>query len=218
MFENNLEFLCGMYDVLKEKIDKELTRIAKINPVNVSCDKAIDSDYFLTYMGVDVVVYGIRSEKSDVYIDVIYVNGVNAHTCSALPLNKFNFEDKEKIAVYIDDMIKNEKPSRSLEQIMDYNNGHSKNLVDKINWIANDPVRKTLFDNVLSFLGSVYSDEYDYNEDDKWGFLTNVCDDTDLETIITHCRIETFLPNDNERFKNCDELVKHYSKPFPTNN
>lgn len=219
--ENNLEFICNMFSVLAEKLDKELTKVAENNPVKIDCEDAINSNYFVTYMGEDVAVYGMRINDSDVYADVIYVNGKNAHICITLRLDVFSIEDKERIASYVDDIIKNKTNMASLKQIMSYHNAHNKELVDKINWIANDPVRKPLFDKIVKFLMDSYSDEYndeyDNDNEDHYYFLTNICDDADLETIISHCRINSMLPNDDKRFKNCDEVVNHFSKPFPTN-
>lgn len=218
--ENNLEFICNMFSVLDEKLDNELTKVAENNPVKIVCEEAINSNYFLVYMGEDVAVYGMRLNNSDVYVDVIYVNGKNAHTCTRLRLDVFSIEDKKRIASYVDDIIKNKTNLASLKQVMSYHNAHNKELVDKINWIANDPVRKSMLNKVIKFLIDSYSDECEiigYDTDDQWSFLTDICDDADLETIISYCRINSMLPNDSKIFKSSDEIIQHFSKPFPTN-
>ncbi len=97
----------------------------------------------------------------------------------------------------------------NINPIMSYNNGHNKELVDKIHIIGNDPQKIDRLYNILTFLANDYKDEViEYVLDDEWGeyykenpltysevsnhsyeILTNVCDDNDLETIISYCRL-----------------------------
>lgn len=83
-----------------------------------------------------------------------------------------------------------------VNNIMSYNNGHNKQLVDKLNELWYDEKNRNNFHLILATLYTKYKEEceekniniYDINnkfyEDFVWDILTNVCDDVDLETII----------------------------------
>lgn len=116
--------------------------------------------------------------------------------------------------------------SQEPKEVMSYRNGHNHHLVDKINWIGNDPTRKPMLHSILKFLAIEYGDECrqdacingeitdDVIEQYGYDILTNVCDDRDLKTIISYCRIDSLLPQDKERFSNVDEIINHFNKPF----
>ena len=91
--------------------------------------------------------------------------------------------------------------------IMSYHNGHNSVLVDKLNELWGEEINRFNFSLIVKSLYTMYSDEcYDKNicrlpfsdphyGDFLWEFLTNVCDDLDLETIIqfvTHKKTELF--------------------------
>lgn len=118
-----------------------------------------------------------------------------------------------------------EKQKKPIE-MMSYRNGHNPQLVDKINLIGNDPTRKPLFHSIVKFLANSYEEECNENicicgeitdevvEQYSYDILTNVFDDKDLETIISYCRIDCWLGQDKERFKDLDEVIAHFNKRF----
>lgn len=89
--------------------------------------------------------------------------------------------------------------------IMSYHNGHNEKLVDKLNELWDEEVNRFNISLIVKSLYTMYLEEcYDKNicrlplgdphyGDFLWEFLTNVCDDLDLETIIqfvTHKKTE----------------------------
>ena len=119
------------------------------------------------------------------------------------------------------------EPQPTLKEIMSYRNGHDSSLVDKINWIGNDPVRKPMLTSILKFLANQSADECridaglegeitdDVVEMYGYDILTQFCDDKDLETIISYCRIDCPLAKDKERYKSIDEVISHFNQKFP---
>lgn len=83
--------------------------------------------------------------------------------------------------------------------IMSDLNGHKSILVKKITRIGNDPTRFKRFTEIIYFLAIQYIDELDegvnpysmttdeFYEKHSFDFLTFVCDDNDLRTIIQWC-------------------------------
>lgn len=83
-----------------------------------------------------------------------------------------------------------------LQNIMSYHNGHNSVLVDKLNELWDEEINRFNISLIVESLYTMYSDEcYDKNicrlpfsdphyGDFLWEFLTNVCDDLDLQTII----------------------------------
>lgn len=114
-----------------------------------------------------------------------------------------------------------------LKEMMSYRNGHDSSLVDKINWIGNDPVRKPMLTSILKFLANQSADECRMDTGlegeitdeviEMYGYdiLTQFCDDNDLETIISYCRIDCPLAKDKERYGNIDEVIAHFNQKFP---
>ena len=106
--------------------------------------------------------------------------------------------------------------------MMSYNNGHNPNLVDKINLIATIPNRLKLLYDILIFLANTYSDELEgifgyqivINKSNicnySYTILTDICDDVDLNTIISYCRTETLIGGDNANGFNNHYDVKDY--------
>lgn len=85
-------------------------------------------------------------------------------------------------------------------------NGHSKELVDKINyiWVRNSQsfklILKTMYEKYAveaNDKGIEYSDEH--FDDFVYNFLTNVCDDMDLEVIINFIRFREQVDNSHYR-------------------
>lgn len=89
--------------------------------------------------------------------------------------------------------------------IMPYHNGHNSVLVDKLNELWDEEINRFNINLIVKSLYIMYSEEcYDKNicrlpfsdphyGDFLWKFLTHVCDDLDLETIIqfvTHKKVE----------------------------
>lgn len=82
------------------------------------------------------------------------------------------------------------------QDIMSYHNGHNSVLVDKLNELWLDKKNHNNFEIIFYALYTKYQEECDdkgirivnrhnkFYEDFVWDFLTNVCDDCDLETII----------------------------------
>ena len=118
---------------------------------------------------------------------------------------------------------------------MGYHNGHDADLVDKIHLIANNEARKPMFYSILTFLAKQYADEVfpliDRDElmqpwfvpsaedinmmlvmNYSYEILSYVLDDKDLETIISFCRINEFLPNDYPHFHGLEELEEYFSQ------
>lgn len=92
-----------------------------------------------------------------------------------------------------------------MQDIMSYHNGHNKKLVDKLNELWDEEINRFNFSLIVKSLYTMYLEEcYDKNicrlpfsdphyGDFLWEFLTNVCDDLDLERIIqfvTHKKTE----------------------------
>ncbi len=83
-----------------------------------------------------------------------------------------------------------------MQDIMSYHNGHNRILVDKLNELWLDKKNHNNFGIIISALYVKYIEECDdkgihiveqydkFYEDFVWDFLTDVCDDCDLETII----------------------------------
>ena len=83
-----------------------------------------------------------------------------------------------------------------MRDIMSYHNGHNRILVDKLNELWLDKKNHNNFGIIISALYVKYREECDdkdihiveqydkFYEDFVWDFLTDVCDDCDLETII----------------------------------
>lgn len=83
-----------------------------------------------------------------------------------------------------------------MQDIMSYHNGHNRILVDKLNELWLDKKNHNNFGIIISALYVKYREECDdkgihiveqydkFYEDFVWDFLTDVCDDCDLETII----------------------------------
>lgn len=86
-------------------------------------------------------------------------------------------------------------------RIMETDNGHNKELVEGINYLyshGNEErltmIAKTLFERdceEAEQFGITDIDDLD-NEDVLHSFLTNVCDDMDLETILKFCRYDLY--------------------------
>lgn len=119
------------------------------------------------------------------------------------------------------------EPKQELVEMMSYRNGHDSSLVDKINWIGNDPVRKPMLYSILKFLANQNANECQLDAGiegeitdeviELYGYdiLTQFCDDKDLETIISYCRIDCPLAQDKERYKDIDEIINHFNQKFP---
>lgn len=86
--------------------------------------------------------------------------------------------------------------TKVIKDIMSYYNGHNNDLVDKLNELWLDKKNHNNFGIIISALYVKYQEECDkkdihfVEQYDKfydcfvWNFLSNVCDDCDLETII----------------------------------
>lgn len=86
------------------KLAEYLSMVAK-QEVKIECSEAIDRDYFLTYNNEDVAVYGIFTHNEKTYINIIYVNGSNAHTTTSADIETFGLDDKKCIVRYITGII-----------------------------------------------------------------------------------------------------------------
>lgn len=112
----------------------------------------------------------------------------------------------------------------NLKPCMSYYNGHDKELVDKINLIGNHPTRKFFLSKILYFLTNAYNSEVEnlfgvkgpytqkFVDTFSYEILTHICDDNDLLTIISFCRINHLIKDDIKYHKNREDLIKYFNQ------
>lgn len=190
----------------------------------------VHRDFYGKGYGTMLIDYVKAFAKTKGYASIIAYIEPLASIMQFFSKRGFKFNIFGKVTINNKTLVKAEIPIEKRTEpieMMSYRNGHNPSLVDKINWIGNDEVRKPLFLAILKFLAESYGNECRENAcfkgevtDDiieQYGYdiLTNVLDDTDLETIISHCRIGHMIAGDDNRFKSNEEVIKHFNQKFP---